>query len=300
MQALVTGATGFLGRALVARLDRPRVLSRDPSRAKASLPAAEAFPWVAEAGPPPAESVEGADAVFHLAGDPVAEGRWTAEKKRRIRDSRILGTRNLVLALGAAKARPKVLVAASAVGIYGARGDETLTEASAQGSDFLATVCAEWEAEARKAEAHGVRVVSLRIGLVLGAGGGALAAMLLPFRLGLGAPLGNGRQWMPWIHRDDVLGLALFAAGKDSLSGPVNAVSPGAVTNRDFTKALGRALGRPTFAPPVPRFVLRAGFGEFAGVLLASQRVVPAAALAAGYRFLHGEITGALREAVGP
>jgi len=289
MEALVTGATGFIGKALCARLERPRVLSRRPGPG--------AFPWDAERGPPPAEAVEGVEVVFHLAGDPVAEGRWTAEKKRRIRDSRVLGTRNLVAALSAAKARPKVLVSASAVGLYGDRGDEPLTESAAPGRDFLAETCAAWEAEGAKARDLGIRVVHLRIGVVLGPGGGALAKMLLPFRLGVGGVLGSGRQWMPWIHRDDVVGLLLFAAEHGAVTGPVNGVAPGAATNREFTKALGRVLHRPTILP-APRFGLRVAFGEFADVLFASQRVVPKAALDAGYRFVFPEVEGALRDAV--
>jgi uncharacterized protein (TIGR01777 family) len=294
MKALVSGGSGFIGSALCARLQRPRVLSRSPSRTKQALGDVEPFPWDAEGGPPPVESVEGADAVFHLAGDPVAEGRWTAAKKKRIRDSRVLGTRHLVRAIAAAKAKPRVLVAFSAVGLYGDRGVEELTESSAPGSDFLAAVCGEWEGEAAKARDLGVRVVHLRIGVVLGPGGGALKKMLLPFRLGLGGVLGDGRQWMPWIHRDDVVGLALFAAEKESVSGAVNAVGPAPATNREFTKALGRALGRPTIFP-VPRIVLRVAFGEMAAVLLGSQRVLPKAALAAGYAFRHPEVGGALR-----
>ncbi len=298
MQALVTGATGFIGKALCARLERPRVLSRTPEAARAALGAVDPFPWDAEGGPPPVEAVEGVEAVFHLAGDPVAAGRWTAERKRAIRDSRVLGTRHLVASLAAAKARPKVLVSASAVGLYGDRGDEALAESAAPGGDFLAEVCAAWEAEGAKARDLGLRVVHLRIGVVLGPGGGALAKMLTPFRLGVGGTLGSGRQWMPWIHRDDVVGLALFAAGDAAVSGPVNAAAPGAATNREFTKALGRVLRRPTLLP-APRFGLRLAFGEFADVLFASQKVVPKAALDAGYRFSFPEVEGALRDAVG-
>jgi uncharacterized protein (TIGR01777 family) len=290
MKALVTGATGFIGGALCARLERPRVLSRSPR-------GENAFPWDALEGPPPAAAFEGVEAVFHLAGDPVAEGRWTAEKKGRIRDSRVIGTRNLVAALGAMKARPKVLVSASAVGLYGDRGEEPLTESAVPGKDFLSGVCAAWEAEGAKARDLGIRVVHLRIGVVLGPGGGALAKMLLPFRLGVGGVLGNGRQWMPWIHRDDIVGLLLFAAENGGVSGPVNGVAPGAATNREFTKALGRALHRPTILP-APRFGLRLAFGEFADVLFASQKVVPKAAIDGGYRFAFPGVEEAVRAAV--
>jgi uncharacterized protein (TIGR01777 family) len=296
MRALVTGATGFVGGELLRRLEKPRILSRTPERARERT-GLEAFPWDAEAGPPPAAALEGLDAVFHLAGDPVAEGRWTAAKRARIRDSRILGTRHLVAGLAAAEAKPSVLVAASAVGWYGDRGDEVLAEGAPPGSDFLAEVCGGWEREAAAAEARGIRVVSLRIGLVLGKGG-ALPRMLLPFRLGAGGTLGRGRQWMPWIHVEDLVGLLLFAAATPGLRGPVNAVGPVPATNRDFTKALGRVLGRPTILP-VPRFALRIALGGFSDVLFASQRVEPRAALAAGYAFRHREVEGALRAILG-
>jgi uncharacterized protein len=295
MQALVTGATGFIGGALLRRLERPRVLSRDPSRARAAT-GADAFPWDPESGPPPAAALEGVDAVFHLAGDPVAEGRWTPEKKARIRDSRVKGTRNLVAALRGLAVRPKVLVSASAVGLYGDRGDEVLEESAAPGSDFLASVCRDWEAMAMEAGPLGVRVVVVRIGVVLGKGG-ALRRMLLPFRLGVGGRLGNGRQWMPWIHVDDVVGLMLFAAGNPAVRGPLNGAAPGACTNAEFTKALGRVLRRPTLFP-APRFGLRLALGEFADILFASGRVAPRAALAAGYAFVHPEVEGALRASV--
>lgn len=298
MKALVTGATGFIGGELLKGLEAPRVLTRNPTRARADLgPSVTPFPWDALHGPPPPEALEGVEAVFHFAGDPVAEGRWNPGKKALIRDSRVLGTRNLVEGIAAMETRPRVLVAASAVGFYGDRGDEELAEEAAPGEDFLARTCAAWEAEAAKAAAHGVRVVHLRIGVVLGKGG-ALRKMLLPFRLGVGGTLGSGRQWMPWIHVEDVAGLALHAARTPSLSGPVNAVGPRPVTNREFTKALGRVLRRPTLLP-VPRFGLRLLFGEFADILFASQRVLPAAAAGSGYAFRHPDVEGALRAAVG-
>jgi uncharacterized protein (TIGR01777 family) len=233
--------------------------------------------------------------VFNLAGDPVASGRWTAAKKARIRDSRVLGTRNLVAALAKLEQRPRVLVSASAVGYYGDRGDETLDEQSPPGSDFLAEVCAAWEREAAVARELGIRVVPIRIGVVLGRGGGALAKMLLPFRLGVGSPLGSGNQYMPWIHLDDLVDLMLFAADRETVVGPLNGTAPHPATNRQFTYALGRAVGRPTFLPAVPGVALKLLAGEFAEVLLASQRAMPQAALAAGYAFRYPALEAALQ-----
>jgi uncharacterized protein (TIGR01777 family) len=226
----------------------------------------------------------------------VAEGRWTGEKKARIRDSRVKGTRNLVAGLRALPSRPRVLVCASAVGFYGDRGDEVLDEASAPGGDFLAGVCREWEAEAAAAEGLGVRVVHLRLGVVLGRGG-ALRRMLLPFRLGVGGTLGSGRQWFPWIHVEDAAGLFLHAAAAEGLRGPVNAVAPAPCTNREFTKALGRVLRRPTVLP-APRFGVRLALGEFADLLFASARVLPRAALASGYAFRFPGLEEAIRASV--
>jgi uncharacterized protein (TIGR01777 family) len=295
MRALVTGATGFIGRRLVASLDAPAALSRDPARARQSLPGARAFAWEPAAGPPPAEAFAGVDAVFHLAGDPVAGGRWTARKKARVRDSRVLGTRHLVSALAGLPEKPRALVAASAVGFYGDRGDEVLDESSSIGSGFLAEVCRDWEAEASKAADLGLRVVHVRIGVVLGEGGGALEKMLLPFRLGLGGRLGSGRQWLSWIHLDDLAEIFLLAARNEDLSGPVNGVAPNPVTNTAFTRTLASVLGRPAIFP-VPALALRLATGEFAGVLLASQRVLPRAARGAGFTFRHPALEGALRE----
>jgi uncharacterized protein (TIGR01777 family) len=297
MKALITGATGFVGQRLIERLVQPTILTRDAQRARQKLGSkiADAVAWDLSR-PPPVQALEGIDAVFHLAGEPVAEGRWTAAKKARIRDSRVLGTQRLVEAIRQCSRRPRVLVSASAVGYYGSRGDEWLEESSPPGSDFLARVCQEWEQEARAAEELGVRVVSIRIGIVLGRGGGALARMLLPFRLGLGSPLGSGQQYMPWIHLEDLVRLFLFAAEQPELRGPVNGVAPHPVTNREFTRVLARVLRRSAFLPPVPALVLRLALGEFVEVLLASQRVRPAAALAAGFSFQYPELEAALRD----
>jgi uncharacterized protein (TIGR01777 family) len=298
MQALVTGATGLLGRRLLGRLPGAVVLSRDPVKASAALPSVRAYAWSPEAGPPPAEALAGVEAVFHLAGEPVGQGRWNAERKRRIRDSRVLGTRHLVASLGALAKPPRVLVSASAVGYYGDRGDEELDETSAAGRGFLADVCREWEREALLAEARGIRVVCARMGIVLSAGGGVLARMLPPFRVFLGGRLGSGRQWMPWIHIDDAVGILLYAARDEAMRGPVNAVGPAPVTNAEFTRALGQALGRPAVMA-VPGFALRAALGEMSELLTASQRALPRVAARAGYVFRHASLAKALAAELG-
>ena len=292
---LVTGATGFVGRHLCALLPAPNVLTRRPETVPPELSGAACFRWAPDSEPPPPEALEGRDAVFHLAGEPVAVGRWTPQKKARIRDSRVLGTRNLVAGLRGLDTPPDVLVSASAVGYYGSCGDQTLDEDCPPSEDFLGEVCKEWESEARAAEDLGVRVVTIRIGLVLGKDGGALAQMLPLFRLGFGGRLGHGRQWMPWIHVHDLARLLVFAAESEALSGPVNGSSPYPVSNRGFTRALGYSLGRPTILP-VPAFALRLALGEFAEVLLASQRVIPAAATAAGFEFKYPTIDTALAD----
>lgn len=298
MRTLVTGATGFIGKKLLDEIEDPVVLSRNPDKAQAALKRGKAYRWDPIAGEPPREAFDGVDEVIHLAGEPVGEGRWTAGKKQRIRESRTVGTTNLVRAVCSLPNPPRVLVSGSAIGIYGDRGDEPLEERSAPGKDFLADVCREWEAAAEPARERGVRVVHPRTGIVLGPGGGALAKMITPFKLGLGGRLGSGRQWMSWIHIDDMVGMLLFAAREDRVAGAMNAVSPTPVTNIDFTRALASAVHRPAIFP-VPAFALRLLVGEFAQILLASQRVLPRAAEKAGYNYRFTDLNTALRSIVG-
>ena len=301
MRVTVTGATGLIGSGLIARLkargDEVTVLSRDPGRARETLGAGwDVVRWDPDAGPAPREALDGRDAVIHLAGEPVAQ-RWTKGAKERIRASRETGTRNLVAGLRAADPRPRVLVSSSAVGYYGPHGDEELTEATPPGSDFLAEVCQAWEREADAAAELGLRVVKVRTGVVLDAGGGALKTMLPPFKLGVGGPVAGGRQFMPWIHVDDVIGIYLRALDDDSWTGAVNGTAPVPVTNRTFSKALGRALHRPSFAP-VPSLAIQALYGEMAEIVTKGQRVVPERTLALGYDFKHPALDEALRSAL--
>jgi uncharacterized protein (TIGR01777 family) len=294
MKIAITGASGFIGRRLMkllaSRGHRLHVLSR---HAGTDLPSGVGLTVWNPLGPAPEAPLRDADAVLHLAGEPVAQ-RWTAAAKQRIHDSRVIGTRHLVAALANCSPRPPVLVCASAIGYYGSRGDEVLNEDSGPGTGFLADVCVAWEREAAKAEALGMRVTRIRIGLVLDPRGGALKPMLAPFRAGLGGPLGGGRQWMSWIHASDLAEIVRFAL--ENPAPPVlNAVAPGAVTNADFTRALASALHRPAFLP-VPKLALRMLLGEMADVLLASQRVAPAAAEAAGFQFQHGQLAEALAD----
>ncbi len=298
MKALITGATGFVGRQLVARLPGCVVLTRDVARAKEILGDVNAYPWDANRDRPAAEALRGVEAVFHLAGESVAEGRWNAAKKQRLRDSRVFPTRNLIDGIAAAGLRPHTLVSASAIGYYGSRGDEALDEQSSAGSDFLADVCRRWEAEAARGRDAGMRVATVRIGVVLGRDGGALKKMLTPFKMGAGGVLGDGSQWMSWIHLEDLVSLLLFAATRNELEGPVNGVSPTPVTNREFTKTLAATLHRPAIFP-VPKFAVRLAFGEVADVLLGSQRVLPRVAQRHGFEYRFPTLDGALRDILG-
>jgi uncharacterized protein (TIGR01777 family) len=293
MKTLVTGATGLIGRHLLGSLENSVVLSRRPNEARRLFGAIETHVWEPEAGPPQSEVLRGSGVVFNLAGEPVAEGRWSDEKKGRIRNSRVAGTRNLVRGFAELKSQPSVFVSASAVGYYGDRGDEELDEHSTCGQGFLAEVCADWEREAMAAEQFGIRVVCVRIGVVLAPGGGALTRMLAPFRMGLGGRLGSGRQWMPWIHIKDVAGIMLHASRDERIRGPINAVAPQSVTNASFTRTLAHAVHRPALIP-LPRAALRIAFGELSDVLIASQRVIPSVAEHTGYAFEHSDLAGAL------
>lgn len=294
MKILVSGASGLVGSAVVSNLSSKGVEVLQLVRATPRDEAREVL-WNPEKGIEDAGKLEGLDAVIHLAGEPIAEGRWTEEKKRRIRESRVRGTGVLAEALARLERRPSALLSASAIGYYGSRGAEILTEETKPGDDFLARVCRGWEEATAPAVEAGIRVVKMRFGVILSAQGGALAKMLTPFKLGVGGRLGSGEQYMSWITLDDVVGVIDYLLEQDSLSGPVNTVAPEPVTNREFTKALGEALSRPTLFP-VPKFALRLAFGEMADVaLLASQRVEPARLKASGYIFKHPKLKAALR-----
>jgi uncharacterized protein len=302
MKVIVTGSTGLVGRALVRSLlaDGHEVtrLVRGGSQGFRA-PGTAAVHWDPERGEIDAKELEGHDAAVHLAGESIAEGRWDDEKKRRILESRVKGTRLIAEALAGLNEKPKVLVSASAVGFYGNRGDEVVREESASGTDFLSEVCREWEKATLAASQAGLRVVHVRIGVVLDAEGGALPKMLTPFKLGVGGRVGSGRQYMSWITLEDLVGVIRRALVDESLRGPVNAVAPRPVTNEEFTKALGRVLGRPTIFP-VPAFAARLAFGEMADALLLSgARVEPARLNDAGFEFKHPEIEGALRSVLG-
>jgi len=301
----VTGATGMLGRQLVRELlDRGRevtVLSRDAARAERLFEGrAQAEAWAdPKRDQPPAGALSGRDGVVHLLGEPVAQ-RWTGAARREIRDSRVLSTRNLVAALRALPdgERPRVLVSQSASGFYGPRGPDAVGEGEPPGDDFLARVCLEWEAEARAATALGMRTVLTRTGVVLSDSGGALEKMLPPFKLGVGGPVAGGRQYVPWIHTDDVAGALIFCLDEAAAEGPINLVAPEPVTNAELSRALGRVLRRPALAP-VPGFAVRALYGEMAQIVTTGVRAVPARLRELGYAFRQPDLERALRLATG-
>jgi uncharacterized protein len=296
MKLVIAGASGFIGSALVQRLsqrgDSLNLLSRKP-RSPARTADREWLVWEPGVSGEWEKSVDGADGVVNLAGEGIAEKRWTERRKELIRSSRIDSTRALVRAIAKAKEKPKFLINASAVGYYGAREDETLTEESAPGKDYLARVCVDWEEAARKAQDHGVRVALLRTGIVMAKGKGALAKMVPPFKFFVGGPLGSGKQWMPWIHIEDEVGLILFLIENANAQGSFNAVAPNPVTMEEFCRVLGKVLNRPSWAS-VPGSALTLLLGEMADMVLGGQRALPKAAEKLGYSFKRPTITEAL------
>ena len=303
MKVAVTGATGTIGRALVrelaARGDVVTALSRNAQRARQALGVGAAGWERPKSEPPPAEALRGRDGVVNLLGEPLAR-RWTDDAKREIRDSRILGTRNLVAALAALPdgERPRVLVSQSGIDWYGARGDEPVDESEPAGSGFVAQLTVEWEAEARRAEDLGVRTTTTRTGVVVSPSGGALEKMLPPFRLGVGGPVAGGRQYVSWVHLDDVVGALAFCLSTEAASGPVNVTAPEPVTNREFSKALGRVLRRPAVAP-VPALAMKILYGEMAVVVTTGRRALPRRLQELGYEFRRPDLEDALRGATG-
>jgi uncharacterized protein len=299
VKVTVTGATGTIGRALVRELlergDEVTALSRDPDKARAALGGeVEAHAWTEpKASPPPLEALRGRNAVVHLLGEPIAQ-RWSSAAKEEIRDSRVLTTRNLVAALREAEDRPSVLLSQSGSNRYRALGDQPVDESGVGGDDFLAGVTSAWEEEARAAEELGVRVVISRTGVVLSESGGALEKMLPPFRLGVGGPVAGGRQYVPWIHVDDVAGAIAFCLDTEAARGPVNVSAPDPVTNKELSKTLGRVLRRPAVAP-VPALALKLLYGEMAVVVTSGVRMVPGRLLELGYRFRQPDLERALR-----
>ncbi len=302
MRIVVAGGTGFIGRVLCERLANAghtvTVLTRDPEKARARVyHAVKLVSWQGFRGQSDelSKALDGSEVVINLAGAPIADGRWTPQVRELLRKSREGTTTAIVTTLAKLKARPVLLINASAIGFYGPRGDDELSEESSSGDGFLPSLCREWEGAARAAERLGVRVVTPRFGVVLGKDGGALAKMLPIFRLGLGVPLGHGRQWMSWIHRDDLVELLLFLM-EHAVSGPVNATAPHPVTNEEFSKTLGQTLGRPAFLR-TPAFVMNLAFGDMAEeLLLTGQRVIPQKAQSLGFHFKFPFLAGALND----
>jgi uncharacterized protein (TIGR01777 family) len=298
VRVLVTGASGFIGSALcdalLARGDSVVGLSRDPQRARSTNPSVVWHAWEPTLERPPANAFENVDGVVNLEGEKINQ-RWSEQAKRRIMESRRTGTHNLIAAIAGLEKKPRVLVNQSAIGFYGDRGDAMVDESAASGEGYDAEVVREWEAAAGETEGTGVRLVIVRTGHVLDSSGGLLGELLTPFRLGVGGPIAGGRQYVSWIHIDDEVGILLWALDNEKVSGVVNSTAPNPVTNREFSHAIGRALGRPA-SVPVPGFVLDLKFGgEFGQVLRGGQRVMPRRALDLGYEFRYPEIDGALK-----
>jgi uncharacterized protein (TIGR01777 family) len=301
MRILVSGSTGFLGTALIDALEREghtvvRLVRPDTAKSDAAAAGRLSVRWDPMSGQFDATAAESADALVHLAGASIADGRWNAERKKLLSTSRVEATRHLIGALSQLKQPPRVIVASSAVGYYGDRGDETLTEASAPGNDFLSGLSLEWEAENARGSEFGARVVMLRFGIILAAHGGALPRIALPFKLGAGGRLGSGRQWMSWLTLAEAVGIVRFALANSNLSGPTNAVSPNPVENAEFTRILAKTLHRPALFP-APAFALRLALGEMAdALLLSSQRVKPSKLEQSGYRFAQPDLPAALAD----
>ncbi len=298
MRIILTGGTGFIGRALLRRFvaDNHSVvlLTRNATGAqRLGSKSVRIVEWDGKGSGDLTALVDGADAVINLAGEPIAAKRWTPRQKKKILASRLDATKAIVAAIAKAERKPSVLVNGSAVGYYGAVEEGEITESRSQGTGFLADTCSQWESEARSAETYGIRVVLLRTGIVLGEDGGALAKMLLPFKLFVGGPIGTGRQWFPWIHRDDVVSIILFTIDHRELSGPVNLAAPESVTMKQFCSALGTAMHRPSWAP-VPAFVLKFALGEMSDMLLTGQNVVPSKLQHLGYAFHFPKLARAL------
>jgi len=292
MKILVAGASGLVGSALIPSLESD---GAEINRLVRSSPKANEIEWHPNHGGIDATRLEGFDAIINLAGENIAEGRWTDEKKRKIRDSRVDGTHRLSEAIAKLATKPRVFLCASATGFYGDRDDEILDETSDSGGGFLANVCRDWEGATESAAKAGVRVVNLRFGPILAREGGMLGKMLTPFKLGMGGKVGSGKQYMSWVAIDDVVGAIKLALPDESIHGPLNVVSPNPVTNEEFTKTLGEVLSRPTVMS-IPAFAARLAFGEMADeMLLVSQRVAPKKLNEAGYQFKHPELESALR-----
>lgn len=294
MRILITGGSGFIGQALCEQLQRAghrlTVWSRHPRQAAQRLSGVHVIEDLAEANE--------IEAVVNLAGAPIVARRWSTQRKQEIRDSRIGVTEKLLRWMAPQLRRPHVLVSGSAVGYYGPRDDTPLDESAPAGEDFAALLCRDWEHEAMEAEALGLRVCRLRTGVVLGANGGALEKMLLPFRLGLGGPMGDGRQWLSWIHREDLVNLIQWLLEHEQAGGAYNGTAPEPVPQREFARTLGRVLHRPAVLP-MPAFALRLALGEAASMLLTGQRVLPVHAMAEGFMFRYPNLQGALREVLG-
>lgn len=298
MKILITGASGLIGKALQKSFREKGYELLLASRSETK--GAGHIQWNADTGfrHEDLERLEGLDAVIHLAGENISALRWTDEKKKAIRDSRVFGTRSMIETFDKLTDKPKTFVSGSALGFYGDRGDEQLSESSAAGKTFLAEVCKEWEAESRRAEDLGIRTVLLRTGIVLSKDGGALATMLTPFKLGVGGVVGDGKQWMSWISLDDVVGIINYALENENVRGAVNTVAPNPVTNEEFTKTLGSVLYRPTFLP-LPEFAVHMVFGEMGdALLLDSTRVIPKRLNDAGYEFKYKDLRPAIENAV--